>query len=77
MPQGRHVIRVLSIQWLLARALWVLCQAIKCQVQTILQPLPAAAVQPMKILASNTKVKKPGQDCPHSCHHVKEEAARA
>lgn len=75
--QGRHVIRVPSTPWLLARALWVSCQAISRQVQTTLQSLPAVAVQPMKIPASHTKVKKPGQGCPHSCHRVRGQAARA
>lgn len=55
----------------------MLCQAIDCQGQTILQHLPAGAVQPIKIPASHAKVKKPAQDCPHSCHRVKEEAARS
>lgn len=54
-----------------------MCQAFNRQVQATLLSLPAVAVQPLKIPASHTKVKKPGQGYPLSCHRGTEQAARA
>lgn len=45
-------------------------RAFNRQVRATLLSLPAVAAQPVKIPASHTKVKKPGQGYSHSCYRV-------